>query len=76
MLQVTQGSFDNYTYCVFCEDLKPPQAHHCRVCERCVLEMDHHCPFVNNCVGASNLRPFMLFLFWATTACVYSLVRP
>mmetsp|Transcript_35119 Transcript_35119/g.91199 ORF Transcript_35119/g.91199 Transcript_35119/m.91199 type:complete len:463 (-) Transcript_35119:426-1814(-) len=71
--QSLTGAYDNYTLCAYCEDFKPPQAHHCRICNRCVLEMDHHCPFVNNCIGASNIRPFMLFLAWAASASLYSM---
>mmetsp|Transcript_17145 Transcript_17145/g.43481 ORF Transcript_17145/g.43481 Transcript_17145/m.43481 type:complete len:368 (+) Transcript_17145:58-1161(+) len=55
-------------YCRVCECFKPESAHHCSVCQRCVERMDHHCPWINNCVGESNLRYFLLFLFWVFVA--------
>ncbi|OMO66335.1 Zinc finger, DHHC-type, palmitoyltransferase [Corchorus capsularis] len=61
-------------YCQKCSHFKPPRAHHCRVCKRCVLRMDHHCIWINNCVGHANYKVFFVFVVYAVTACIYSLV--
>ncbi|RKP02521.1 hypothetical protein CXG81DRAFT_24808 [Caulochytrium protostelioides] len=53
-------------FCYVCGITKPPHAHHCSVCQRCVRGFDHHCPFIGNCVGAHNLKPFLVFLVWGT----------
>ncbi|KAG6512504.1 hypothetical protein ZIOFF_030625 [Zingiber officinale] len=72
-------------YCDKCSTYKPPRAHHCRVCRRCVLKMvgmihlmlinnDHHCAWISNCVGYANYKAFILCVFHAAMASIYSMV--
>lgn len=58
--------------CKRCNEIKPARAHHCAVCDTCVFQMDHHCPWVNNCLGADNMRFFLLFIFYLFIGAVYS----
>jgi hypothetical protein len=57
--------------CKQCSIVKPDRCHHCSICRQCVLKMDHHCPWVNNCVGHGNYKFFVLFLFYASSYCLY-----
>lgn len=59
--------------CRRCNAFKPKRAHHCSICKRCIIKMDHHCPWVNNCVGIGNHKYFLLFIFYTSLSCVYSL---
>ncbi|PGH17999.1 hypothetical protein AJ80_04620 [Polytolypa hystricis UAMH7299] len=55
--------FDEDNFCVYCMIRKPLRSKHCRRCKRCVSKHDHHCPWIDNCVGANNLRHFVLYIF-------------
>ena len=61
-------------FCLKCQCVKPPRSHHCSKCGRCVLRMDHHCRWVDNCVGQRNLRIFLIFIFYLTAQCLYTLI--
>lgn len=59
-------------YCAKCRIFKPDRTHHCSTCGRCVLQMDHHCPFTgNSCIGHSNRKFFVLFLYYASAGCTF-----
>ncbi|KKK26099.1 putative palmitoyltransferase (SidR) [Aspergillus ochraceoroseus] len=57
-----QWKFDEENFCVYCMVRKPLRSKHCRRCVRCVSKHDHHCPWIDNCVGANNLRHFVLYI--------------
>ncbi|KAJ5084272.1 hypothetical protein NUU61_008851 [Penicillium alfredii] len=57
-----QWRFDEENFCIPCMTRKPLRSKHCRRCGRCVAKHDHHCPWIDNCVGANNIRHFVLYI--------------
>jgi palmitoyltransferase len=37
--------------------------------------MDHHCPWINNCVGAKNLKAFLLYNVYTTLVATVTFTR-
>jgi len=47
---------------------KVPRSKHCVVCNKCTLKFDHHCSWINACIGQSNMKYFMGYLWILTLA--------
>ena len=64
-------SLSSPSYCFKCQKPKKVRAHHCRICNLCIERMDHHCFFTDSCIGASNQRFFIQFLFFVTFSLLF-----
>lgn len=53
-------------FCRKSQAIKPDRSHYDSMTQQVVLKMDHYCPWVANCIGYSNYKFFVLFLFYAT----------
>ncbi|XP_055496277.1 palmitoyltransferase ZDHHC22 [Leucoraja erinacea] len=49
-------------------------SHFCKLCSKVILKRDHHCFFTGNCIGNRNMRYFLMFGWWTSIVCLYSLV--
>lgn len=58
--------FHRSNKCPTCKLMKPARSKHCGVCGSCIQRLDHHCVWVNNCIGALNIRYFLLYLLSLT----------
>ncbi|XP_075686642.1 palmitoyltransferase ZDHHC4 isoform X1 [Rhinoderma darwinii] len=58
--------FHRSNKCPTCHLIKPARSKHCGVCGSCIQRFDHHCVWVNNCIGALNIRYFLLYLLSLT----------
>ncbi|KAH8583903.1 DHHC family palmitoyl transferase with a signal peptide and 4 transmembrane domain [Cryptosporidium sp. chipmunk genotype I] len=63
-------------YCNKCSERKwkPPRAHHCTTCNICIFKMDHHCMLINNCIGYSNQKIYILFLFYSVCSASLTII--
>ncbi|KAI8796714.1 palmitoyltransferase ZDHHC4 [Biomphalaria glabrata] len=54
--------FKSGSECSTCRVIKPARSKHCKICNQCIHRFDHHCIWTNSCIGAGNLRYFLIFL--------------
>nr|CDS25809.1 DHHC zinc finger membrane protein [Hymenolepis microstoma] len=66
---IAQRSGPDWTYCIRCESVRPPRAHHCHQCDVCVIRFDHHCTFLAQCIGLANMKYFMRLLIQVSVCC-------
>lgn len=62
---VSQGSAQPLV-CSKCALILEPGSAHCLQCQFCVVGRDHHCIFTNSCIGSTNARHHLRFLFYFT----------
>ena len=58
-------------FCQTCKITRPPLASHCNFCDACVIKFDHHCTVINQCIGARNRRPFLIYLILSFLTFLY-----
>ena len=57
--------------CKICDVLMEKGSEHCYDCQLCIRGYDHHCPLSGKCIGAGNIVPFYLFLFFVIASFIY-----
>jgi len=65
------GGRESIRYCRKTGAIKPDRSHYDSMTKQLVLKMDHYCPWVANCIGYSNYKFFVMFLFYAITYCLF-----
>ena len=58
--------------CSTCKLQRPARSKHCSICKLCVSKHDHHCIWINQCVGYSNYKFFLAFIFSHSIICTYA----
>lgn len=60
-------------YCEKCNKYTCKPTQHCIFCRKCFHFRDHHCFFLGACILRQNIGNFILFCFYASLTCIYSL---
>ncbi|KAK4467938.1 hypothetical protein MN116_008467 [Schistosoma mekongi] len=70
-LLLSSKSKMDWTYCLTCQTLRPPRAHHCFDCAVCILRRDHHCTILGQCIGHANWRYFCNTPLYGMLGCAF-----
>lgn len=62
-----------YWYCEKCISYTCKPIQHCIFCKKCFHFRDHHCFFLGACILRQNIGNFILFCFYTSLSCIYSL---
>ena len=78
VLQAVEKKADGQSlrFCRECGAFKPDRCHHCAELGQCVLAMQHWSPLCNNAIGYYNLKPYLLWLLYASLASPSSTCGP
>ncbi|XP_029175320.1 palmitoyltransferase ZDHHC22-like [Nylanderia fulva] len=62
-----------FWHCERCQSYMCKPTQHCTFCHKCFHFKDHHCFFLGACVLRQNMGNFILFCFYTSLTCLYSL---
>lgn len=62
-----------FWHCERCQSYMCKPTQHCGLCRKCFHFRDHHCFFLGACVLRQNMGNFILFCFYTSLTCLYSL---
>ncbi|XP_070161227.1 palmitoyltransferase ZDHHC22-like [Polyergus mexicanus] len=62
-----------FWHCERCQSYMCKPTQHCTFCQKCFHFKDHHCFFLGACVLRQNMGNFILFCFYTSLTCLYSL---
>ncbi|XP_053978348.1 palmitoyltransferase ZDHHC22-like [Hylaeus volcanicus] len=71
--KVANNTGYKYWYCEKCMNYTCKPTQHCIYCKKCFHFRIHHCFFLRACIIKQNVGNFILFCFYTSLTCIYSL---
>lgn len=71
-IQPAHASY-KFWHCEKCQSYMCKPTQHCVFCRKCFHFKDHHCFFLGACILRQNMGNFILFCFYTSLTCLYSL---